>query len=254
MKNRTPAPAMGALVIGAWLAAAGAAQAQNRALETWTPSQPAQAQEMDPAKRVPATPTGAAETAEALPVVDTTAAPATAPAAYTAASEPGRHDNRGGFFIGVQGGQGEVYEGVDQTARMLNAGYRWQAGAVALVGIEVARGELEEERDTWFRYDEVDYASIGANARFNLGRNSPAYALVRAGYWTAEASIDGRWTSDIDGAYVGVGVGMDFGRHFNMSVVYTSHVYFQNYYWSNGDFYYDANRADTLMLGAEVRF
>ncbi|PJJ97612.1 hypothetical protein CO641_11765 [Lysobacteraceae bacterium NML91-0213] len=249
MKNRTPAPAMGALVIGACLAAAGAAQAQNRALETWTPSQPAQVREMDPAKRVQAAP--AAGTGEALPVVDTSAAPATAPIAYATAAEPVRRDNRGGFFIGVQGGQGEVYQGVDQTARMLNAGYRWQAGAVTLVGIEVARGQLEEERDTWFRYDEVDYASIGANARFNFGRSSPVYALVRAGYWAAEASIDGRWTSDIDGAYVGVGVGVDFGRHFNMSVVYTNHVYFENYYYWND---YDVSRADTLMLGAEVRF
>lgn len=255
MKNRNPAPAMGALVIGACLAATAAAQAQNRPLETWTPpQQQAQPREMDPAKRVPATTTGATGTVDALPVVDTAATlqPA-APVSHTSARESARY-NRGGFFVGVQGGKGQVYDDVDQTARMLNAGYRWQAGAVTLVGIEVARGQLEEERDTWFRYDEVDYASIGANARFNFGQNSPVYALVRAGYWTAEASIDGQWSADIDGAYVGVGVGVDFGRHFNMSVTYTNHVYFEDYYWDNGDFYYDANRADTLMLGAEVRF
>lgn len=32
------------------------------------------------------------------------------------------------------------------------------------------------------------------------------------------------------------------------------HVYFNDYSWSDGEFTYDANRADTLMLGAEVRF
>jgi hypothetical protein len=35
----------------------------------------------------------------------------------------------------VQGGKGWVYEDVDQTALMVNAGYRWQAGVVTLVGI-----------------------------------------------------------------------------------------------------------------------
>ncbi|TKS53227.1 porin family protein [Luteimonas yindakuii] len=252
MKYSNPGPAMGALVIGACLVVATTAQAQNQPLQTWTPQPQAQPQEMDPAKRVPAT-TTATRTADALPVVDTTAAQAApaAPTAYATSDRPAPYANRGGFFVGVHGGKGEVYEDVEQTARMLSAGYRWQAGAVTLVGIEVARGQLAEKRDTWFRYDEVDYASIGANARFNFGRNNPVYALVRAGYWAAEASIDNQWSADIDGAYVGVGVGADFGRHFNMSLVYTNHVYFENYnYWND----YDVNRADTLMLGAEVRF
>ena len=39
-----------------------------------------------------------------------------------------------------------------------------------------------------------------------------------------------------------------------MSVVYTNHLYFNDYYWDEGEFYYDADQADTLMLGAEVRF
>jgi len=40
-----------------------------------------------------------------------------------------------------------------------------------------------------------------------------------------------------------------------MSVVYTNHIYFSDYGWTDdNDFYYDVNRADTLMLGAEVRF
>ena len=58
----------------------------------------------------------------------------------------------------------------------------------------------------------------------------------------------------MDGGYLGVGLGVDFNRQFNMGLVYTNHVYFNDYYWDDGDFYYDASRADLLMLGAEVRF
>ena len=103
-----------------------------------------------------------------------------------------------------------------------------------------------------YRYSEVEYASIGANARFNFGDTSPVYGLVRAGYWAAEENELG---DRADGAYVGLGLGVDFTRNFNMSVVYTNHIYFSDYGWTDdNDFYYDVNRADTLMLGAEVRF
>src|SRR5690606_34566601 len=108
--------------------------------------------------------------------------------------------------------------------------------------------------DTEYRgvpVSKVDYASLGVNARFNFGRDNPVYGLVRAGYWSAEDKMFG---DTIDGGYVGLGLGVDFSRHFNMSLIYTNHVYFNDYYWEGSDFYYDANRADTLMLGAEVRF
>ena len=51
-----------------------------------------------------------------------------------------------------------------------------------------------------------------------------------------------------------LGLGADFTRNFNMSLVYTNYVYFNELYWSEGTLYYDASRSDTLMLGAEVRF
>ena len=248
MKNTGLMAAMAAVITGAALASAGA-HAQTTPLEVWQPSQRV---EMDPAKRVPATQPAPTtydapqtmtppQSAGAYPQPDSAYAPA--PVQY--------EEGRGGFFLGVQGGKGWVYEDVDQSALAVNAGYRWQAGAVTLVGIEVAAGRLDDADHDGVRYGEIDYNSVGVNARFNFGRTSPVYGLVRAGYWAAD---DNEFGGSVDGGYFGLGLGVDFNRHFNMSVVYTNHVYFNDYYWSDGDFYYDANRADTLMLGAEVRF
>ncbi len=94
---------------------------------------------------------------------------------YAAAVEaPERYEEgRGGFFLGVQGGKGWVYDDVDQTALAVNAGYRWQAGAVTLVGIEVAAGRLDEADSDGWRYNKVEYSSVGVNARFNFGRDNP---------------------------------------------------------------------------------
>ncbi|MGY1530167.1 hypothetical protein [Luteimonas sp. A649] len=221
------------------------AYAQSKAIE---PASPPPRQEMDPAKRVPEAP---------RPVVAADEAPQPAPQqqssvghsqSYTGSYEaPARQEEgRGGFFVGVQGGKGWVYDDVDQSARLVNAGYRWQAGAVSLVGIELAAGRLDSTTEDGWRFAEVDYASIGVNARFNFVSTSPVYALVRAGYMSADY--------DVDGGYVGVGLGVDFNRHFNMSLVYTNYVYFNEAYWDRGTFYYDADRADTLMLGVEARF
>ena len=58
-----------------------------------------------------------------------------------------------------------------------------------------------------------------------------------------------------DGGYLGLGLGMDFNRNFNASLVYTHYLYFDDYYWSDGGFYHgDIGSADTLMLGVEARF
>lgn len=242
MKNTSLMAAMAAVIACAVLASAGA-HAQTAPLEVW---QPPQNDEADPAKRVPAT-------TQAPTMEDAAQSTVAYPQPYVPAPMPARHeDDRGGFFLGVQGGKGWVYDDIDQSALAANAGYRWQAGDVTLVGIEVAAGRLEDTEEDGFRYSEVEYASIGANARFNFGATSPVYGLVRAGYWLAE---DNEFGDSVDGAYVGVGVGVDFTRNFNMSVVYTNHVYFSDYGWTdNDDFYYDINRADTLMIGAEVRF
>lgn len=262
MKHSKLAAASAAFIVAA-MAAAPVAQAQTRPIKAWTPPQQG---ELDPAKRLPAqapvqearrdasapvdasNPSAAANPAAAQPGGQVHQAPAPYAAERTA-SPPARYETgRGGFFLGVKGGKGEVYEDVRQSAREINAGYRWQAGPVALVGIEVAGGKLDATTDDGWRYADIDYGSIGVNARFNFGRNSPVFGLVRAGYWAAEEDDYGM---DVDGGYFGLGLGVDFGRHANVSLTYTNYVYFDGYYW---DDYYEINRADTLMLGAEVRF
>jgi len=261
MKNKRLTAAMAAVIAGAALASAGA-HAQTTPLQVW---QPPQRVEMDPAKRLPTTPPAPTTRAASQPMaqpqpvggysqpmaqqetVDASAQPYP-----TAAPAPvGDEAGRGGFFLGVQGGKGWVYDEVDQTALAVTAGYRWQAGAVTLVGVEVASGRLDDADDAGLRYDGVDYASVGVNARFNFGRGNPVYGLVRAGYWAADDNGSG---DRLDGGYFGAGLGVDFNRRFNMSLVYTNHVYFNDYSWNDDGLYYDINRAETLMVGAEVRF
>lgn len=236
--------------LAAFIAAAAmapAVHAQTKPIQSW---QPGQHEEQDPAKRVPKAPQQAEAGQQAQPV----AQPQSSVVQSHAAERPvpmRYEEDRGGFFVGVQGGKGWVYEDVDQSALAVNAGYRWQAGAVSLIGIEAAIGRLDSTEDDGVEYGKVEYASLGVNARFNFGRTSPVYGLVRAGYWTAE---DDEFGMDVDGGYFGVGLGIDVTRNFNLSLVYTNYVYFNEYYWDDGEFHYDANRADTLMLGAEVRF
>lgn len=230
MKNNLSVTAA-AVVLAAGLLGAGAAQAQTKPVET----APAQAREPDPAKRV-ALPAATDDTAGQQPH-------------YT--TRPSWEDvDRGGFFLGVQGGRGWVYDSVGQDAFAVSAGYRWQAGAVSLLGIELSAGRLDSTTDDGWDYNKVEYKSIGFNARFNFGAASPVYALVRTGYFDANEKGYG----SADGGYVGIGLGADITQHFNLSLVYTNYVYFNELYWYEGDLYYDASRSDTLMLGAEVRF
>ncbi|WP_228076719.1 outer membrane beta-barrel protein [Novilysobacter ciconiae] len=247
MKNTIVTAAMAAVFASVALASA-TAHAQSKPLAVW---QPAPEGEKDPAKRVPTTsvPTDAVSAQSlAHPQASSAVQQSYAAAAPSATME---EESRGGVFLGVQGGKGWVYDDVDQSARAVNAGYRWQAGAVSLVGIELAAGRLDDAEDDGFRYGKVDYSSVGVNARFNFGRDNPVYGLVRAGYWAADI---GAFDDTVDGGYFGLGVGVDFNRHFNMSLVYTNHVYFNEYAWTDDGFEYDASRADLLMLGAEVRF
>lgn len=241
----------GAVVIAAGVLVSSAAHAQTKPIQA-----PQPASEMDPAKRVPPpvvleTPVGQQTGSEApVPAMQQTAQPSSAPAPHYTASPAWEDTERGGFFLGVQGGRGWVYDSVDQSALAVSAGYRWQAGAVSLLGIELATGRLNSTTDDGWDYSKVEYASIGFNGRFNFGAASPVYALVRAGYFSADEEYYG----SADGGYAGVGLGVDFSRRFNMTLMYTNYVYFNELYWYEGDLYYDASRADTLMLGAEVRF
>ena len=242
----------GAAVIAAGVLASSAAHAQTKPIQ----APPPLPQEMDPAKRVPPpsvpeTTAGQQAAPEApAPVAPQQAQPVSVPAPHYTTRPSWEDTARGGFFLGVQGGRGWVYDDVDQTALAISTGYRWQAGAVSLLGVELMAGRLNSTTEDRWEYSKVEYASIGFNGRFNFGAASPVYALVRAGYFSADEEHYG----NADGGYAGVGLGMDFGRRFNMSLVYTNYVYFNELYWYEGDLHYDASRADTLMLGAEVRF
>lgn len=187
MKQTRLAAAMAVVIMGAAVASAAHAQTMQ-----WRPGQ--HRQEPDPAKRLPE----ASQQAPAQPQAVLQPAPDEVQPSYTDAPPPAEtqpqsyaveqpvsfdHEaDRGGFFLGVQGGKGQVYEDVEQTALSVNAGYRWQAGPVSLIGVEVAGGRLDSTTEDDWRYGKVEYASIGANARFNFGRGNPLYGLVRAGY------------------------------------------------------------------------
>lgn len=247
MNNKLSVAILAALMTGVAFASA-AAYAQTKPLQSPPP------RVMDPAKRVPPPADPAREAVASEPA--TPVAPQAPSSPYAGSQQhyapraASWEEGRGGAFLAIQGGRGEVYDSVNQDALAISAGYRWQAGPVWLVGFEVAAGRLDSTTEHGWRYSKVEYASVGANARFNFGQGSPVYGLLRSGYFSA----DEKDTGSADGGYFGLGLGMDFGRRFNMSLVYTNYVYFNELYWSEGDLYYDASRADTLMLGAEVRF
>lgn len=230
---------------------------------------PAHAQSMSPAwdayragqqPKAPATPvqTDARNSTEAsstdeparLPTVDTAGAGApitrSTPTAYSTASDA----PRGAFFVAAQAGQAWIYDDVRQDARAIGAGYRWQAGPVVQVGIEGVAGRIDGEKTRAFGVGDTDYASLGANARFQFG-GSPMFAMTRLGYWRADVDTY-RGGEIIDGAYAGLGLGVDFNRHLNLTLAYTLHAYAERYGYGTYDF--DINRADLLTLGLEARF
>lgn len=251
MERSTWGGAVVALLMAA--CAAGTADAQTKPLQSWQPPRG----EPDPAKRVPPSPQSG-QSAQPTSGGGYAATPAwqadQGSDTYYVRAEP-REVSRSGAFIGAAVGKGWVFDSVDQSARQLSAGYRWQAGPVALLGVEAVAGKLSSTtRDPW-QYGAVDFASIGFSGRFNFGRYSPVYGLVRAGYWAADSSVDdGRHRADVDGGYFGLGLGTDIGQRFSLSLVFTSYVYFNELYWEGDTLVYDANRADTLMLGGEYRF
>lgn len=180
------------------------------------------------------------------------AAPAAVPPPPASYSRVGG-ESKGGIFLGAQAGKGWIYEDVDQSALAINGGYRWQAGAVTLIGIELASGRLSSTQDDGYHFPQVRYGSVGANARFNFGEHNPWFAIARLGYWAADG--DGDDESDVDGGYASFGVGVDVNRHFNVNLAYTNFAYATSYYSSNGYYYgTEVNRADMVMLGVEARF
>lgn len=211
-----------------------------------TTAQP-QAQVQPAAQDGTPAPSAATAQAQSAPVRAPTPYVPPPPYQYRATKKP-----QGGFFVGVQAGKGWVYEDVDQDAVSVNAGYRWQAGAVSLIGIELASGRLSDRVDgNWF-FPAVRYGSVGANARFNFGEGNPWFAIARLGYWAAD--YDGDDLGDVDGGYAGFGLGVDVSRNFNVSLLYTNYVYATSYYY--GSYYQgtEVNRADMVTLGVEARF
>lgn len=166
-------------------------------------------------------------------------------------SAPSTDGARGAFFVAAQAGQAWIVDDVRQDTRAISAGYRWQAGPVVQVGVEGVYGRIEgtafnQGRGSYY-IDDADYASLGANARFQFG-GSPLFAMTRLGYWHADAG-DG---DKVDGGYAGVGLGVDFNRHVNLTLAYTLHAYATRYGYGSYDF--DINRADLVTLGLEARF
>jgi hypothetical protein len=208
-----------------------------------------------PAPAQPATPV---QTDAAPPAPAPVAAPAPAPAPYAASFDTAaREQDDGGFFVGVQAGQGWIYEDVEQDAVAVSAGYRWQAGPWTQVGVELSGGRLDETTDGGWRYPKATYKALGANARMNFGE-SPWFMMVRGGYFDAEQDIPGGGDFSTDGGYAGLAVGVDINRHFNITLGYTGFVYADEYYDSDcdDDYTYDCdfNRADTVTFGVEARF
>lgn len=165
--------------------------------------------------------------------------------------EPAADGARGAFFVAAQAGQAWIVDDVRQDTRAISAGYRWQAGPAVQVGIEGVYGRIEgiafNPGGGSYYIDDLDYASLGANARFQFG-SSPMFAMTRLGYWRADAGHG----DIVDGGYAGVGLGVDFNRHVNLTLAYTLHAYATRY--GNGTYDFDVSRADLVTLGLEARF
>ncbi|KAF1723267.1 outer membrane beta-barrel protein [Pseudoxanthomonas japonensis] len=222
----------------------------------------AQAQSVSPAyeafrKKETTQPAPVQTTTPATPQTAPVPAPAptyATPAPYVAPASTREAQEDGGFFVGLQAGQGWIYEDVEQDAVAVSAGYRWQAGPWAQVGVELSGGRLDSTHYRGIDVSKATYKGVGANARFNFG-DSPWFATVRGGYFDAEQEYSDS-TFSTDGGYAGVAIGVDINRHFNISLGYTGFVYADDYddcYYDDDD-YCDFSRADTVMLGIEARF
>lgn len=232
------------------LLTAGAADAQSIS-KGWAAYR---AQQAAPAATTPVQLSAGGESAPQLTPASpaaTAPAPAAAPAPQWGGTSSKREQPQSGFFVGVQGGAGWVYEDVDQRAVSANAGYRWQIEDFAQVGIELGAGKLQETHWKGYLVPEVKFTNIGANARFSFGRDSAWFGTVRAGYWRAKS--DDYWGEiSTDGAYAGLGVGVDLSRHFNLQLTYTGYLYSAEYNYDDEE--YEVKGADVITLGAEVRF
>lgn len=178
------------------------------------------------------------------------------------------------FFIGAQAGQARFnVEGVDHdnaATQNLSLGYRWQAGPIAQVGIEVGAGQIGEVGSAG--YDgygnqrvqvKTRYTTIGVNARFQFERDSRWFAETRLGamnyrqgnresyfymgYYSGVSAQQTTHTSDT-GAYAGAGIGVDIPPNFNITVM------FNGYAFPSSPYVDGSYAASTVTAGLELRF
>ena len=230
------------------LAVASDAGAQSMS-KGWTAYRAQQQAAAVPPAQQPAMPGEQAGATPAYPAQGQVAAPAGSAAPQWYPRE--REQPQGGFFVGVQGGAGWVFEDIDQRVVSANAGYRWPVGSFSQVGVEIATGRLQDTTWRGLEIPSLRFSSVGANARFSFGPDSAWFGVVRGGYWYADSDEWFGEDGNIDGGYTGLGVGVDINRHFNLQLMYTAYLYSNPYYDYEGD---RVNRADVLTLGGEVRF
>ena len=192
---------------------------------------------------------------------------------------------QGNFFVAGQAGRA-IYKNseLDENradTRAISGGYRWQAGPVTQVGFEVGAGKVDEigAGYTYFIGDQVfesshmgveaTYRHVGANARFNFGRDSRWFAIARGGYMRYEQTLrtsyyniyigethsDSASNSD-SGAYVGAGIGMDISKNVSVNVMFNEYTYSD--FDTEGVYVLDTDieigTASTTTLGLEVSF
>ena len=194
----------------------------------------------------------------------------------------------GNFFVAGQAGHATYDEAAfdDESADTgaFSGGYRWQAGAVTQVGVEIGAGKVDEiGQDHYYHaigvngpdyYEtghigmDATYRHIGANARFNFGQDSRWFALARGGYMRYEQSLSGSYAAyygnnlydsrslssndDGSGAYFGGGIGFDVSKNFSVNLMVNGYAY--SNFESDGYDDTDIGTASTTTLGLEVRF
>lgn len=199
------------------------------------------------------------------------------------ATVPAAHAE-GDFFVAGQVGQARYDDSAltDDTATTsaLSVGYRWQAGPITQVGIELGGGRVDEVGQDYafavYRiYNETGrigfdarYRHVGANARVNLGRDSRWFVTGRAGYVRYTQDVDHEYTrryvfinatptfndsysEDGSGAYFGAGIGFDVTPKFNVNLMLNGYAFGELDEDGELD---DEATASTATLGLELRF
>lgn len=191
---------------------------------------------------------------------------------------------QGNFFVAGQAGQAKIDDNAldENTAdtSALSAGYRWQAGSIAQVGVEVGGGKVDEVGQTYsynpgYGYTERGYvgmdsryAHVGANARISFGEGSRWFAIGRLGYMGYTQNVNAQFAAfdgniqidsvsestdeDGGGAYFGAGLGMDVTSNFNINLMVNGYAY--SSLDEEGYLDEEYGTANTTTLGLELRF